>query len=393
MASGPYNVVLLPGFGGSTLSYRGGSGGKTKYWYNPRVMVGNNPLAAALADDGTSPYPVLGKTLFADGPVDTGTYEPMLTALANAGYNPVFWAYDWRLDQGFLASQLAIYLATAKLTNPFQVVAHSNGGLVAQLAYPSFQALSPTNTWKQTVYVGTPHGGSYWSSAALAGWFPHGSDLALWARLFEIPIPLAPGINVNVVTALHALVATVFGSWPGLYGLLPNYFGVWQPLDSFAAQLAQVASYAGFWPGQQAARFSAAIGLMQLLAANLTKPRAVETCVYCDDFDTLAEYNGTPNNPSQVSSYSKSNGDGTVPTNRAVLPAIGHSSEVQKTRHIQMMNTNPGINAVLAALAAPPPSNDTFPFVPPATPHTTYDPGIDFRPAVQIPFANIHADP
>jgi pimeloyl-ACP methyl ester carboxylesterase len=154
----PYDVVIVPGFGGTQLSYRGGFRGKTSYWYNPAVMGTSNPLAGALASDGVSPYPVLGKTLFADGPVNMGIYEPMITNLANNGHNPYFWAYDWRLGAVQLGGMFASALRSLSLTRTFSVVAHSYGGLVAQLAYPTYTATPPPVTWAKTVYLGTPHG-------------------------------------------------------------------------------------------------------------------------------------------------------------------------------------------------------------------------------------------
>ena len=93
MAITPYGVVVVPGLGGTTLTYGGGKGGTTKYWYNPTIMASRNPLSMALAADGVSPIRAGASTLSGRA----GRYGHLrapITALANAGKNPVFWGYD-----------------------------------------------------------------------------------------------------------------------------------------------------------------------------------------------------------------------------------------------------------------------------------------------------------
>jgi pimeloyl-ACP methyl ester carboxylesterase len=393
MVATPNKVVVVPGLGGTQLFYRGGFGGFTNYWYNPPIMLSSNPLTAALASDGISPYPVLGKQLYPGGPVDLGIYEPLMTSLANANFNPVFWGYDWRLSLTTLQAQFVAFLNAANLTSPFYVVAHSMGGLVAQLAYPTYQLGAKPFTWQRTVYVGTPHGGCHMAAAALAGWFPDYSQLKLFAEVFNLSPPLVPGLKQSIITTTMTLLGQLFGSWPSLYDLLPNYNGYWQSADPNASQLAQLATYASTWGGQTAGGFADAVATLGFLVTNLTQPRPQEVCIYGSGFSTPSTYNGTPNNPGYTTSYSNSDGDGTVLDFRAQLPPPIPSVEVMGISHLDLVRSNTGNVAIISALGAQPVGSTVDIFVPPIQPPAKKTPPPSFTPVLVNPFANTHGDP
>jgi hypothetical protein len=391
--AGPFNVVVVPGFAGTTLSYRGGRTGKTQLWYNPLALLTGGPLAGALAADGVSPYPVFGRQLFVDGPVDLGIYEPLLTALANAGFQAVFWGYDWRMSAAGNAAKLATYLLSATLASPFQVVAHSGGGLVAQAAYPIYNANPGAPTWQQTVYAGTPHGGCYWSAAALAGWFPGGSELATLAGIWKLTTPFPPSPKQTVYDAIQTAVGLLVGSWPGLYALLPSSQGPWALTDPNAAALATLATYAQTAGGQQTQWFSAAYGFQTTLVNNLTQPRPRETCVVNQDFSTPFAYNGGTANPGYLPSYANGAGDGTVPINRATLPNGSPVIYCGGISHQALVTSYAGTQAIIGALQTSPSGNETIQFAGPPQAPNGPQPAAPTAPAVPYPFNNLHSDP
>jgi hypothetical protein len=393
MPAQPANVILVPGFGGTTLSYVGGFRGKTNYWYNPRALASTNPLAGALAVDGSSPYPGLGKTLFTGGPVDMGVYEPMLTALANGGFNAVFWGYDWRLSPVSTAAQLAAFLASPAVATSFQLVCHSFGGLVAQLAYATFLSAPGKNSWHQTVYCGTPWGGSYWAAAALAGWFPKGSELAVIASLFRLQPPVVPARSNPVYTALQTAIGTLVGSWPALYCLLPNYQGPWASSDTAAASLSLLSTYAKTYGGQQQAWFNLARTVFGSLVDALSAPRPLETTILGSGQNTLGTYDGPPAFPADLESYNNMDGDGTVTVQRGHNPGSGVYVELQGIGHNALMTSTASTQAVVGALSVPVVQETIEPFKPPVfvLPPTPLPPVNVTIPT--NPFANTHSDP
>jgi pimeloyl-ACP methyl ester carboxylesterase len=331
--AGPYSVVVVPGFGGTSLSYQGGMGGKTRLWYSPTQIIRNSPGALQLASDGASPQSPLGKTLFSDGPLDAGIYEPLLTQLTNDGLSPVFWGYDWRLSLSNLAGLLATYLSTVPLTNPFYVVCHSMGGLVAQLCYPAYLAAKASNTWATTLYLGTPHGGSYWAPAALSGLYTPGSEIYSLGGLLRVAAQANPLGGAALLATLTTL-GIVVGSWPGLYQLMPSSLGPWAELDPNAAALLQLSSYARSPGGQQQQWLTLAAAVLAQLNTGLSQPRPAEVCFVGTGMQTLSAITA-PNDPERIASYETTTaGDGTVTAARATLPGktlvtfeqIGHSA-------------------------------------------------------------------
>jgi pimeloyl-ACP methyl ester carboxylesterase len=356
-------------------------------------MLAQSPLAMALDSTGVNPYPVLGRSLLPGGPVDMGIYEPLMTGLANGGYNPTFWGYDWRLHIPTIAQRLATYLLSANLTNPFHVVAHSMGGLIAQLAYPIYAASSPANVWGKTVYLGTPHGGSYNAAAALAGSLVDGWPLTAMRAVYGLVIPSPGSLNTPVVTALKSALGIMLGSWPSLYQLLPNPGGPWAADDLDAADLLALALYAQTWGGQQAQWFTLAASVQRSLVTALSGPRATEIVFYGTQGVTLAGYNGQGENPAYQSSYQQGDGDGTVPTHRAQLPVDSGSSDLQGIAHLDLPRSLVGIDAVLGALFATPSGSSTVPFSTiegPSLPILTLPPLVRINP---VPFGNPHAYP
>lgn len=385
------DVVLIPGFGGSQLSYKGGKGGKTALWWNPTNLLLKTPLALGLSADGETPWPGVGITLFPDGPAAFGVYEPLLTYLANHGYNPMFWSYDWRLKQSDLSTALLAWMQGRKLSNPFHVVCHSNGGLIAQLAYPSFAALNTGSRWASTIYLGTPHGGSYWAPAALAGLYTTGSELFLLGQLLDLAGPLQ-GASAIAGKAALLVAGQLVGSWPGLYGLLPNDQGPWAALDGRAGKAQQLSYYATTAGGQQQQWLSFATSQLAALVANLSKPRPPELSIYGLDFPTLRAFTDVAM-PEKIQNYTSTTaGDGTVTQERGTLPA-GVSRGFKRTRHNDLPNTLGPLQNLLVWLQTLPVGDEELPNNPGVVNGPTIGSTIPLTPVPSSPWINTFADP
>lgn len=354
----PYNCVLVPGWGGTTLSYKGGKGGKTQLWYNPTALVANTPLAMGLANDGASPWPLIGKTLFPDGPVDWGNYQVMLDSLTAGGLNPVFWAYDWRLNPQTLAQQLATYLAGGMLASSFYMVCHSFGGLLARLAFPLFKAMNTGLTWSNTAYLGSPHGGSYWAPAALSGLFYDGSFARPIGQVFKL-IASPRSVAGLILTGAQIAVGQMVGSWPSLYCLMPNPYGNWASLDPPASAYLQLATYEDTPGGQQQQWLTLASTVLTSLSNPATESGPPGFCVIGSAPSTLYR-RVVGGSPSELASYmTTSLGDGTVPDERAQMPNQ-QTVAFKNTNHTALVNTL-GPNANIVAWLKNPPTDQTLP--------------------------------
>lgn len=386
-----YDTIVVPGFGGSQLSFAGGKGGKTVLWYDPVAITKYTPLALALAADGVSPLAVVGKACFADGPVDFGIYEPLMTALANAGFKAFFWAYDWRKSANLLANQLAVFLQSGKVTPTFNVVAHSFGGLVAQLAYPLYKLGGPGPTWATTCYLGTPQGGAHWAGAALSGLFTEGSEILMLANLLKV-FPTLQSVLKPIITAAAVGLGQLVGSWPGLYCLLPNPLTPWDTLDANASKFLQLATYANTPGGQQAQWLTLAAAVQGTLSAGWSGARPNEFALIGGDRQTLATLDNVAQ-PGVLASYGVTNdGDGTVITKRAINPPT-HGIQFKRTNHTAIVNTLGPLSRLPALLKTPPTDFEVLPnnaAIPPQVPQTF---SLDFPPVVAQPFVNLHLDP
>jgi pimeloyl-ACP methyl ester carboxylesterase len=352
----PFRTVVIPGFGGTALSFSGGSEGKTNLWYNPPALLKYSPLSMALANDGNTPLPVFGRKLFLDGPVGLGVYEPLLTSLASDGMRPIFFPYDWRVSANVTANKLATFLATTPLTDPFYVVAHSFGGLIAQLAYPLYRLNPNAPTWATTAYLGTPHGGSYWAPAALAGLYTDGSTLLLLQSLFT-QLSQVSFVTSGIRTAIAVALGTTVGSWPGLYALMPNSKGPWQGLDPLASQLLLLQNYANTPGGVQQQWLNLALALQQTLVDNYALPRPAEVSLVGDGFLTLDSVTDYAN-PGLLKSYKQTLvGDGTVSVQRGTVPGQS-AQEFKRTGHTAIANSG-GPLAMLKEYLLEPPTHST----------------------------------
>lgn len=388
---GPFATVVVPGFGGTTLSYVGGFGGKTNLWFNGPLIAAKTPLSLALDSTGAAPYPLLGQKVFPDGPIQFGIYEPLIQSLGNAGQFPVFWGYDWRLNPLTLAAQLATFLASNTLFNPFTVVAHSFGGLIAQLAYPLYVAMGAGSVWSKTVYLGTPQGGSHWAIAGLNGLYSDGAFMAFLRWLFDLSPVIDPAFAVGF-KAIETSLAIAVGSWPAIYTLLPSNLGPWAGMDPNAPAALQLSTYQNGPGGVQQQWLTLAATVQAALNTGLSQPRPAELCVLGSADVTL----NTLKFPAQayaLNSYGTTNdGDGTVANQRSRLPGKPNA-QFKNCTHNQLCNTLGPLTMLNTWLQNFPVGATTWPnqAVTPDQPAQRLS--IDVFIPGPVPFANTHGDP
>lgn len=177
-------VVYIPGILGSNLGvYAGDPPLFRTIWIDPSVLVAGGIRYLQLAPDGVSPGPLAqGQVLQAFG-VFAPVYSPMAVFMRAVGWEVLELGWDWRtsvLTAGRAAWPVVRQWAAGE---PFSVVAHSLGGLVARAIYGQMVAAGAAAQLARLVTLGTPHYGSfeavrclqrlpllYRGLVALAGW-------------------------------------------------------------------------------------------------------------------------------------------------------------------------------------------------------------------------------
>lgn len=183
-------VLILPGIMGSRLgsppvAHRPGR----VLWIDPLRIAAGHLMQLALPR-GVALEP-LGVLLF--------TYARLKLMLDIGGCDAQFHAYDWRRDLGQLGKELAQRIGREAV--PPVIVAHSMGGLVARSAL----ALLPKHAVRRLVLAGTPNQGTYAAVQALCGTYPAVRRIAM----------------LDLRHSAETLAKRVFGTFPGLYQLLP----------------------------------------------------------------------------------------------------------------------------------------------------------------------------
>jgi pimeloyl-ACP methyl ester carboxylesterase len=172
-------VLILPGMMGSRLGA----------WMDP-ARIGAGELADLTVGDGKA-LKVNGVLLFA--------YAKLMLRLKLDGWDAAFFAYDWRQGIDELGAELAARIAAQD--KPVMLIAHSMGGLVARMAAASL----PKRAVRRLILLGTPNRGTFAPLQALRGTYPFVRWLA----------------RLDGRHSSRYLAEKVFGSFPGLYQLLP----------------------------------------------------------------------------------------------------------------------------------------------------------------------------
>ncbi len=195
-------VLILPGIMGSKIGAAPpvGAGsarpGTRRRVASPRVLW-IDPLEIAAGRLTALSLPS-GKTLRAAG-VLLFSYAKLKLQLEIAGRRALFHAYDWRLGLEELGAQLAARIVADG--RPVILVAHSMGGLVARMAV----RMLPRRWVRRLIMLGTPNEGSFAAVQALRGTYPFVRRMS----------------RLDHKHSAEHLAAKVFGTFPGLYHMLP----------------------------------------------------------------------------------------------------------------------------------------------------------------------------
>src|SRR5450755_2522962 len=268
-------VIIVPGIMGSQLGLkRRAPLPPDILWIDPvDIAAGRLELLKPAPDDGVVP---LGVVLY--------TYLRLKLHLQAAGFDPIFHDYDWRLGIDVLGDALAKRLSLEPAKH-VMLVAHSMGGLVSRAA------LARNPHVERVVLLGTPNFGSFAAVQALRGTYAVVRKIA----------------RLNQEQSAEWLAEKVFNAFPSLYHLLPA------PGHSADLDLFDSAQWPQSGPRPRTRLLAAARTLTRTLAAaderfvviaGVNQETVTAIARRRDDF---------------VYTITR-NGDGTVPTDQALLP-------------------------------------------------------------------------
>lgn len=190
-------VLILPGIMGSKLGLEGKLFDDT-IWVDFLDIIAGRLLDLSLTS-GEAEVEALGVILLA--------YLKLKLRLRLAGLDADFYPYDWRQSLDRLGKALAdkVLRETSDSGAESEVflVVHSMGGLVARAALAALSA--DASKIRRVIMLGTPNYGSFVPVAALSGTHSLVRKIA----------------KLDVVNGRKKLVEQVFGTFPGLYQMLP----------------------------------------------------------------------------------------------------------------------------------------------------------------------------
>jgi pimeloyl-ACP methyl ester carboxylesterase len=273
-------VLILPGIMGSTLGSKGRLFIDDVIWVDP-IDIASGHLTTLSLIPGPVRHTALGVILF--------VYLRMKLFLKLDGFDAEFHPFDWRQSIESLGNELAKRILDEP-AREVSLVAHSMGGLVSRAALKSSSASGKV---KRLITLGTPNFGSFVPILALRGIYPIVRKIAL----------------LDLTHSPESLAETVFGTFPGLYEMLPaaEKFSGFDVFDSRS------------WPKDAPTPRQKLLDAAKKAQSFLAPPdeRFIIVAGINQETVTGASFDG-----SQFT-FSKSNeGDGTVPLAFAQLPNV-----------------------------------------------------------------------
>jgi len=305
-AGGP-RVLIIPGIMGSRLggSNRRGAktGSRSVLWIDP-IRIGAGRLTDLKLPSAKSIRP-MGVLLF--------SYARLKLQLDIAGFDAMFFPYDWRRGIDELGAALASTIAAGG--KPVMLIAHSMGGLIARVATKRL----PKRSVRKLILLGTPNRGSYAPVQALRGTYPFVRKLA----------------RLDLRHTPEQLAQRVFCTFPGIYQLLPPP-GPGSKIDLLDS---------GRWPRVGPKPDATLLARVAAVRALLAAPDARMMHIVGVNRETVVAVRRTATG----FEYSLSaNGDGTVPVAMASLPRL--KSYFIDESHGNLANNSRVISAILDLL-------------------------------------------
>lgn len=214
-------LYVVPGILGSQLLAPLPPFGVQELWLSYARLALGEFQAMTLAPDGVSPHPEFGLPCTPALPLP-GYYTRLAVQLQRdlPTREVIPWGYDWRLRLETTGEQLAEAIrARASPAEPAEVVAHSQGGLLARVMWRSLVRTGQTSLVRRIVSLGTPwNDGSY----AVAVLWSYGDPqfIQLYAASSTVATIRAIPFFAPGFPSLSGLVK-VTATWPAIYELLP----------------------------------------------------------------------------------------------------------------------------------------------------------------------------
>ena len=265
-------VFILPGVMGSRLGWMQ-RGAAHLLWLHPGAVGAGRLMDLALPGS---------RAIRAVGVMLPG-YLKLKLSLQVAGFRPVFYPFDWRLDVDKLARAFMRTVEGAGKSSVL-VVGHSMGGLVARAAL----AHDSTRRIQMLVQVGSPNEGSFAPVQALRAAYPTVRKIGA----------------LDHTCSCEDLARRVFLTLPGLYQMLPSA-DAHARVDLFNAD---------HWPDDALRPDEALLARAQRVRGRL--PAADERCrvIIGTHQETIVS---TTRHKEGFEYEIRRAGDGTVPTQRA----------------------------------------------------------------------------
>lgn len=305
------NVAFFPGWLGSSLGFVAGVFGyRYPLWPNIPGALAGQLAQLQLASDGLSPGPFARGAPSSYIDVLGEIYAPLLSWLRQQGFNVLPVPIDWRLSLADSGPACLTQITAAFGTEPFAMLAHSHGGLVARSCYNVMSGSGRDSQVTRLVTLGTPHFGCMEAVKCLFRFSQYYSILQAvcgWQHWF-IP-DLGPDFLDNVVA-----------TFPSLYELLPSRDYGWL----FQTQPGQVAEIytPSFWatanPWFSAARLASAPAAQNSISNAIPAGRTV--VVAGVGYETAIGLDLLNSQTTEAGYVSSGDGDGIVGVGFTQLP-------------------------------------------------------------------------
>ncbi len=271
-------VIILPGIMGSTLGTAPARSGASRVvWIDPDRIADGGLLDLALPA-GRVQRP-LGVLLHG--------YARLRLQLQADGFDARLHAYDWRLGIDEIGRDLAAAIRARR--EPVILLGHSMGGLIARVAMRHL----PKSYVRKLLMLGTPNRGAFAPILAIRGTYPFVRKVAALDRAHSA----------------EQLAENVFRTFAGLYHLLPAVRRT-KGIDLFDPAA---------WPSRGPSPDPELLRQAATVHRELALPDARMTHIVGVNRQTIV---GVRRSGHQFVYAMGRNGDGTVPLDLALLPAV-----------------------------------------------------------------------